>query len=130
MGGESGTKAEELISNSIFLAPPFAQFPITITILLRRTCLFNDYPAQLRYWLTCRCFSSVYQPFSRRRSPLILPFSSTTVNLRAPVTMAATVKAINAKIRSNKVLDYFCSTRTFSMSPRSVPGRLSRELFF
>lgn len=26
--------------------------------------------------------------------------------------MAATIKAINAKIRSNKVADYFCSTRT------------------
>ncbi|KAJ4614900.1 hypothetical protein HRR85_003683 [Exophiala dermatitidis] len=26
------------------------------------------------------------------------------------VSMAATIKAINAKIRSNKVLDYFCST--------------------
>ena len=25
--------------------------------------------------------------------------------------MAASIKAINAKIRSNKVLDYFCSTR-------------------
>jgi hypothetical protein len=25
--------------------------------------------------------------------------------------MAATIKAINARIRSNKVLDYFCSTR-------------------
>lgn len=28
-----------------------------------------------------------------------------------PLTMAAAIKAINAKIRSNKVLDYFCSTR-------------------
>jgi hypothetical protein len=28
--------------------------------------------------------------------------------------MAAAIKAINAKIRSNKVLDYFCSTREFS----------------
>jgi hypothetical protein len=26
--------------------------------------------------------------------------------------MAAAIKAINAKIRSNKALDYFCSTRT------------------
>jgi hypothetical protein len=26
--------------------------------------------------------------------------------------MAAAIKAINAKIRSNKVLDYICSTRT------------------
>lgn len=25
--------------------------------------------------------------------------------------MAAAIKAVNAKIRSNKVLDYFCSTR-------------------
>jgi len=25
--------------------------------------------------------------------------------------MAAAIKAINAKIRANKVLDYFCSTR-------------------
>ena len=27
--------------------------------------------------------------------------------------MAAAVKALNAKIRSNKYLDYFCSTRMF-----------------
>lgn len=27
--------------------------------------------------------------------------------------MAAAIKAINAKIRSNKVLDYVCSTRTY-----------------
>ena len=27
--------------------------------------------------------------------------------------MAAAIKAINAKIRSNKALDYFCSTRKF-----------------
>jgi hypothetical protein len=26
--------------------------------------------------------------------------------------MAAAIKALNAKIRSNKALDYFCSTRT------------------
>ena len=31
--------------------------------------------------------------------------------------MAAAIKAINAKIRSNKVLDYFCSTRTFTLLP-------------
>lgn len=29
--------------------------------------------------------------------------------------MAAAIKAINAKIRSNKVLDYVCSTRTLEM---------------
>jgi hypothetical protein len=37
--------------------------------------------------------------------------------------MAAAIKAINAKIRSNKVLDYFCSTREFSqfrISPLNV----------
>jgi hypothetical protein len=28
--------------------------------------------------------------------------------------MAAAIKALNAKIRSNKYLDYFCSTRTLS----------------
>lgn len=27
--------------------------------------------------------------------------------------MAAAIKALNAKIRSNPVTDYFCSTRTF-----------------
>ncbi len=30
------------------------------------------------------------------------------------LAMAAAIKAINAKIRSNKVLDYFCSTRMWS----------------
>jgi hypothetical protein len=34
--------------------------------------------------------------------------------------MAAAIKAINAKIRSNKVLDYVCSTRTFNLKP--FPG--------
>jgi hypothetical protein len=30
------------------------------------------------------------------------------------VKMAAAIKALNAKIRSNKYTDYFCSTRTYS----------------
>jgi hypothetical protein len=30
--------------------------------------------------------------------------------------MAAAIKALNAKIRSNKYSDYFCSTRTFYQS--------------
>jgi hypothetical protein len=30
-----------------------------------------------------------------------------------PPAMAAAMKALNAKIRSNKYTDYFCSTRTF-----------------
>lgn len=29
----------------------------------------------------------------------------------SPVAMAAAIKALNAKIRSNKYTDYFCSTR-------------------
>jgi hypothetical protein len=33
--------------------------------------------------------------------------------------MAAAIKAINAKIRSNKVLDYVCSTRTYRSSTLS-----------
>lgn len=39
--------------------------------------------------------------------------------------MAAAIKAINAKIRSNKALDYFCSTRTFKLHryPLRVPDR-------
>lgn len=37
-----------------------------------------------------------------------------------PFTMAAAIKAINAKIRSNKVLDYVCSTRTFLSSFSSI----------
>lgn len=36
--------------------------------------------------------------------------------------MAAAIKAINAKIRSNKALDYFCSTRTFN--PHRYPPRV------
>ena len=31
--------------------------------------------------------------------------------------MAAAIKALNAKIRSNKVLDYVCSTRTYLRIP-------------
>ena len=40
----------------------------------------------------------------------------------ATVTMAAAIKAINAKIRSNKVLDYVCSTRTFIES-QNIPSK-------
>jgi hypothetical protein len=39
--------------------------------------------------------------------------------------MAAAIKALNAKIRSNKVADYVCSTRTFTTSdmfPAALPG--------
>lgn len=34
--------------------------------------------------------------------------------------MAAFVKAVNAKIRSNPVTDYVCSTRTLSILPAAV----------
>lgn len=36
---------------------------------------------------------------------------------QSPVNMAAAIKAINAKIRSNKVLDYVCSTRKCNPKP-------------
>jgi hypothetical protein len=36
--------------------------------------------------------------------------------------MAAAVKALNAKIRSNKYLDYFCSTRTYSRQQATKPA--------
>jgi hypothetical protein len=37
--------------------------------------------------------------------------------------MAAAIKAINAKIRSNSVLDYVCSTRTYRPQfPEALPG--------
>jgi hypothetical protein len=41
--------------------------------------------------------------------------------------MAAAIKALNAKIRSNKYADYFCSTRTYcppsAVFPRGHPRR-------
>lgn len=41
--------------------------------------------------------------------------------------MAAVIKAVNAKIRSNKVLDYVCSTRMCALSLKrvlwNIPGR-------
>lgn len=40
--------------------------------------------------------------------------------------MAAAIKAINAKIRSNKVLDYVCSTRTFIPNRQQLSRRASR----
>lgn len=51
-----------------------------------------------------------------RLNPRLLP---------AFVAMAAAIKAINAKIRSNKVADYVCSTRTFP-APQFFP-RVSRR---
>jgi hypothetical protein len=51
--------------------------------------------------------------------------------------MAAAIKAVNAKIRSNKVLDYFCSTRKllpqahrFSESSHSRSHALAKVLAF
>jgi mitochondrial pyruvate carrier 1 len=41
--------------------------------------------------------------------------------------MAAAIKAINAKIRSNKVLDYFCSTRTLFDPAIAEAGRFNLE---
>ena len=38
--------------------------------------------------------------------------------------MAAAIKAINAKIRSNKALDYFCSTRTFYLGHKLADANL------
>lgn len=40
--------------------------------------------------------------------------------------MAAAIKAINAKIRSNKVLDYVCSTRTYRTRPEFPAGHRDR----
>ena len=40
--------------------------------------------------------------------------------------MAAAIKAINAKIRSNKVLDYFCSTRKLLLPPADQFGESSQ----
>lgn len=44
--------------------------------------------------------------------------------------MAAVIKAINAKIRSNKVTDYLCSTRTYpcSISSPSFPQASRTEI--
>lgn len=42
--------------------------------------------------------------------------------------MAAAIKAINARIRSNKALDYFCSTRTFGLALSFFLGFRMREL--
>ena len=41
--------------------------------------------------------------------------------------MAAAIKAINAKIRSNKVLDYFCSTRTLRLPSLISPFYLASQ---
>jgi hypothetical protein len=50
------------------------------------------------------------------------PFSLSRDPWYRSVKMAAAIKAINAKIRSNKVLDYFCSTREFSQF--RIPAQL------
>lgn len=41
--------------------------------------------------------------------------------------MAAVIKAANAKIRSNKVLDYVCSTRMCALSFETSPVELYQE---
>jgi len=45
--------------------------------------------------------------------PLVYVFAPTE-------SMAAAIKAVNAKIRSNKVLDYFCSTREFTRRTTTI----------
>jgi hypothetical protein len=42
--------------------------------------------------------------------------------------MAAAIKALNAKIRSNKFADYFCSTRTYCPPSAVFSARSSPEL--
>jgi hypothetical protein len=51
----------------------------------------------------------------RAKLPLLVNLLSKIINniTTTPLNMAAAVKALNAKIRSNPTLDYFCSTRTF-----------------
>jgi hypothetical protein len=52
--------------------------------------------------------------------PTSPPRPQSRENLTSNFTMAAAIKAINAKIRSNSVLDYVCSTRTYRCQvPRS-----------
>jgi len=41
--------------------------------------------------------------------------------------MAAAIKALNAKIRSNKYSDYFCSTRTFLPGHDSSSARMRKR---
>jgi hypothetical protein len=77
-------------------APPLREFPNlnsgpTLPAPSTRT-FFHPQPS-----------SHIHLPFFLSRDPWYLS-----------VKMAAAIKAINAKIRSNKVLDYFCSTREFS----------------
>jgi hypothetical protein len=45
------------------------------------------------------------------QTPQCTHTDSNLLSSHTPLKMAAAIKAINAKIRSNKVLDYFCSTR-------------------
>jgi hypothetical protein len=49
--------------------------------------------------------------FLRNSTPQCTHADSCLLPFHTPLKMAAAIKAINAKIRSNKVLDYFCSTR-------------------
>lgn len=41
--------------------------------------------------------------------------------------MAAVIKAVNAKIRSNPVSDYLCSTRTFFHDSPIIPEHRARK---
>jgi hypothetical protein len=60
------------------------------------------------------CPSLILRPsifFLHNSTPQCTHADSYLLSSHTPFKMAAAIKAINAKIRSNKVLDYFCSTR-------------------
>lgn len=44
--------------------------------------------------------------------PIFFPFTALNTVRHDTATMAAAIKAINARIRANPVSDYICSTRT------------------
>ena len=83
----------------------------------------HHYPHPFPFPITLTSLSSLSQvivtctPFLQALSLQSLPFLVLIYQLSVSlgfVSMAAAIKAINAKIRSNKVLDYFCSTRMLS----------------
>jgi hypothetical protein len=104
-----------------FISPHVTLIPLSQTVIRNRGSppMGSDFPwrPHLQHYQLTLHFRQLSTPTATRFPSL----SRHTVN--SP-TMAAAIKALNAKIRSNKYTDYFCSTRTFSQCSRSISRQL------
>lgn len=98
---------------------PIKSCPQTMSEQKLHVTLHASAPPNFRRWLRHRSST----PRQKRPNPTAtrkkakrrtVPSRKRPSSYRQPTSkMAAAIKALNAKIRSNPMLDYVCSTRTF-----------------